>query len=139
MSARLILHITFTLVLFAVGWWLYRSLGDNSQAAMSSVGVATYWFVVLVYVLFSWLFYWIVHRFKLRAWVIAQIFAVVIAAVSTGSLLFISQQHQRQLESDAKQQEKSEESLSLDDSQNAKSEVQSEGKIQTLNLPEGEE
>jgi len=140
MSARLILHATFTLVLFAAGWWLYMRLEDNSAAAMGSVGVATYWFAVLVYVLISWLFYWIVHRLKLKAWVIAQIFAVVIAAVSTGSLLFVSHEHQKQLQAEAIQQEESEEALNSNEAQDAESvakpEVKSEDKIQTLNLSE---
>ncbi len=139
MSARLILHVTFTLVLFAAGWWLYMRLEDNSYAAVDSVDVATYWFAVLVYMLFSWFFYWIVHRLKLKAWVIAQIFAVVIAAVSTGSLLFVSREHQKQLEAEAIQQEKSEETLSSDEVQDDKSEAKPEDKIQTLNLSEEDE
>jgi thiol:disulfide interchange protein len=138
MSARLISHITFTIVLFAAGWWLYMRLDDNSYTAVDSVGVATYWFAVLVYVLFSWFFYWIVHRLKLKAWVVAQIFAVVIAAVSTGALLFVSREHQKQLEAEAMQLEKSEEAKSSDEAQDAKSETKSEDKIQTLNLSEEE-
>ena len=139
MSARLIIHVTFTLVLFTVGWWLYMRLDDNSDAAVGSVGVATYWFAVLVYVLFSWFFYWIVHRLKLKTWVIAQIFAVVIASVSTGSLLFVSREHQKQLEAEAMQQQKSEKAKSSDEGQDAKSETKSEDKIQTLNLSEEDE
>ncbi len=139
MSARLILHLTLTLILFAFGWWLYMRLEDNSSTAIDSVGVATYWFAVLVYVLFSWLFYWIVHRLKLKAWGVAQIFAVVIAAVSTSSLLFVSHEHQMQLEAEALQKEESKDALSSEKVQEAKARANQEDKIKTLNLSEDDE
>ena len=139
MSARLIIHITFTLTLFAAGWWLYMRLEDSSSATVDSVSVATYWFAVLVYVLFSWFLYWVVHRLKLKAWVIAQIIAVVIAAISTGALLFVSREHQKQLEAEAMQQEKNEEAKSSGEAQDIQSESKPEDKIQTLNLSEENE
>lgn len=98
MPVRLILHAIVTLVLFAIGWWLYMRMGNRNYGAIDSVSVAIYWFTVLVYVLFSWLFYWMVHRLKFKAWAIAQILAVVIATISTGSIMFLSRKHQKQFE-----------------------------------------
>ena len=86
MPVRLILHAIVTLVLFAIGWWLYMSLGNRNYGAIDSASVAIYWFTVLVYVL------------KFKAWVIAQILAVVIATITTGSILFLSRKHQKQFE-----------------------------------------
>ncbi len=133
MSARLIIHIVVTLILFAIGWWLYVRLEDNSYDAINSVSVATYWFAMLVYVFFSWILYWIVHWFRLRAWVIAQIIAIVIAAVATGTLLYISTEHQKQLEEKAMLEEKSEQATNSATDLGAGS---NEEKIQTLNLSE---
>jgi len=124
MSARLILHVIVTLVLFAIGWWLYMRLENKSYGAIDSVSVATYWFSVLVYALFSWLFYWIVHGLKLKAWVIAQIIAVVIATISTGSLLFVSREHQKQFEEEVKLQEQ--EVLDAEEQQEVTSESEPE-------------
>jgi thiol:disulfide interchange protein len=103
MSARLILHIILTLILFALGWWLYLRIGD--AGAFGSVEVAKYWFAILVYVFFSWIFYWIVHRLRLRAWFIMQFLAILIAAISTSALLYISREHQEKIEQKAMQQQ----------------------------------
>lgn len=105
MSARLILHIVTTLVLLAVGCWLYMRMEENAYDSIDSVNVAIYWFVSLVYVLFSWVFYWLVHRLKLKAWVIAQILALIIAAGATAVLLYVSREHQQQLEQKTMQQD----------------------------------
>ena len=104
MPARFILHIITTLVLFAVGWWIYMHMNDN-RYDIDSVTVATYWFASLVFILFSWLFYWFVHRLKTGAWVIALILAVVIALVAIIALLYYSREHQQQLEEEAFKQE----------------------------------
>jgi len=109
MSARLILHIVLTLVLFSLGWWLYKSIGNSGS--LGSVGVATYWFAMLVYILFSWLFYWMVHRLKVRYWLIMQILAFLISAISTSALLYVSKEHQKQIEDKAMQEQKDEEAL----------------------------
>ena len=71
MPARFILHVMTTLVLFAVGWWLYMRMGDTALGAIDSTSVAMYWFASLVFILFSWVFYWFVHRLKTRAWIIS--------------------------------------------------------------------
>ncbi len=134
MSARLVIHIVVTLTLFAIGWWLYMRLGENSYDAINSTSVATYWFAMLVYVLFSWIFYWCVHRFRLRAWVIAQVVSAMIAGASTGSLLYISSEHQKQLEEEAMVENKN--AANADTNQAAQSQNETEEKIQTLNLSE---
>ena len=136
MSARFIIHSVVTVILFAIGWWLYMRMDGSHKEAIDSVSVAIYWFAILVYALFSWLFYWFVHRLKLRAWIIAQIIAVAIAVVSTGSLLYISREHQKQLEEKAKLDEQDEKSSN---SETQQSDSQVENKIQTLNLSEDEE
>lgn len=104
MSARMILHIIATLVLFAVGWWLYMRMQENAYDSIDSTNVAIYWFASLVFIFFSWIFYWITHRLKLKAWIIAQLLALILAAVATYSLLYVSKQHQQQLEEKALQQ-----------------------------------
>ena len=139
MSARLILHFVVTLIFFAIGWWLYMRMEDNAYDAIDSVNVAIYWFAVLVYILFSWFFYWIVHRLKLKAWVIGQILAVVIAAVATVSLLFISHEHQKQLEEKAMLEEQKAQTLNSDEEPTHPPENDSEVELETLNLSEGGE
>jgi Ca2+/Na+ antiporter len=135
MSARLILHFIVTIVLFAIGWWLYVRLEDRSYDAIDSVSVATYWFAALVYILFSWLFYWFVHRLKLKAWMVAQIIAVVIAVFATGALLYVSREHQQQLEEKALLEEQAE-TLSSDAEQAQNPTSESGSKPETLNLSE---
>ena len=136
MPARFIIHSIVTLVLLAIGWWLYIRLNGNHKDAIGSVSVAIYWFAILVFVLFSWLFYWFVHRLKLRAWVIAQITAIIIAAVSTTSLLYISREHQKQLEEKARLEEQGRKPSTPEVKQ---SNSETEDKIQTLNLSEDED
>ena len=106
MSARLILHLVTTLVLFAVGCWLYMRMQESTYDSIDSTNVAIYWFASLVFIFFSWLFYWFVHRLKLKAWLVAQILAITLAAVATLSLLYISREHQQQLEEKILQQKK---------------------------------
>jgi hypothetical protein len=117
-----------------MGWWLYMRLGNRDYGTIDSVSVATYWFAVLVYVLFSWLFYWIVYRLRLKAWIIAQIIAVVIATISTGSLLFVSREHQKQFKEKANLQEQA--VLNPEEQQEVTSESEPEEKMQTLDLSE---
>lgn len=137
MSARLILHVILTLVLFVVGWWLYMSIGN--AGALDSIGVATYWFAMLIYIFFSWLFYWIVHRLRLRVWIIMQVLAILITAVSTGALLYISREHQKQVEEKTIQEQQDEEALGSGAEQDSAAAIDSEGGLETLNLSEEEE
>ena len=88
MPARFILHIIVTIILLSIGWWLYMSIGEGNY---DSLTVATYWFAALVFILFSWLFYWFVHRLQTKAWLIALVLSAVIAAIATSALLFYSQ------------------------------------------------
>ena len=130
MPARFILHIIITLVLFAIGWWIYMHMNDDSYD-IDSVTVATYWFAILVFILFSWLFYWFVHRLKTRAWVIALILALVIALAATIALLYFSREHQQQLEEEAFKQEQNSTSETEPQTESTPS-----NEIETLNLGE---
>ena len=132
MPVRFILHIVITIVLLTIGWWLYMRL-DDSGYDVDSITVATYWFTILVFILFSWLFYWFVHKLNTRAWIIAQLLAVAIAAVSIISLLYISQEHQKMLEEEAMKEEQ----ISEEDAQ-TETQAESSNEFETLNLTEGE-
>jgi len=134
MSARLILHIITTLILLALGWWLYIRMGDSASDSIDSISVATYWFATLVFILFSWMFYWFVHRLKLKAWIISIILAIIIAVVSTIVLIKVAENNQRKLE-DAEMQKQSEQdsgAATVEESQAQENEKESE----TLNLGE---
>ncbi len=96
MSLRFVLHISLCVLLAIAGWWLYQQLSVNSNYSVSSIQVASYWFGILIFILFSWIFYWILHRRSVKAWVIALIIAALIAVVSTAALLIISQDHEQQ-------------------------------------------
>lgn len=133
MSARLILHIITTLVLFAFGSWLYIRMGDDATDAINETSVATFWFASLVFIFFSWLFYWPMHRLKLKAWIIALIIAVIIAAVSTVVLKKVADENQRKLEEIEMQKE------SAADVTEDASVQETEEKLETLNLGEGDE
>ena len=139
MSARLILHIITTIVLLAVGCWLYMRMQENAYDSIDENNVAIYWFASLVYIFFSWIFYWIVHRLKLKAWVIAQILALVFAAVATVSLLYISREfHQEPFDGRcrfSRQAASAAQGESVQDSANGL-ETDSEDKLETLNLSE---
>ena len=134
MSPRLILHITLTLLLLAIGWWLYAQLvGKNSN--LNSLIAATYWFAALVFIFFSWLFYWFVHKLSTTAWMIAFLAALGISMISTISLLYVSRENQKKLEEESMrlEQEKASESGSQTD-QTQQSETNNQ--IETLNLGE---
>ncbi len=134
MPPRFILHIILTLLLLAIGWWLYMQLVGNNSS-FNSIIVATYWFAALVFIFFSWLFYWFVHRLSSTAWMIAFLVALTIAMISTISLLYISRENQKKLEEESArlEQEQAYESESKTD-QSQQSE--SNNQIETLNLGE---
>ena len=130
MSARMILHIVVTVVLLAIGWYLYADL--TSGTGYDSVTVATYWFAVLVFIFFSWLFYWFVHKLKLKAWLISLILAVLIAAIGSYTLRYIAEDHQQKLEEEViqKEQEQAQDEEQIQESTSPSNE------IETLNLGE---
>ena len=134
MSARLVLHIITTLILFALGWWLYIRMGDSATDAIDSITVATYWFASLVFILFSWIFYWFVHRLRLKAWLIAIAAAVIIAAISTVVLIKYADNNQRKLEEAEMQRQSGQENGAVVSEDVQGQETQSE--IETLNLSE---
>ena len=96
MSLRFILHIGLCILFALVGWWLYLQQSESSSYSVSSIQVASYWFGLLIFVLFSWIFYWILHKRSGQAWMIALIIALVIAIVSTVALIIISRDHESQ-------------------------------------------
>jgi mannitol-specific phosphotransferase system IIBC component len=110
-------------------------LENSSINTFNSVMVATYWFAALVFIFFSWLFYWFVHRLKTSAWIIAQFTAVVIAVVSTSTLLSISHEHQQKLEQEAKSLEETQ-ATKPDDATEQVQSSQQNNQIETLNLGE---
>ena len=134
MSPRLILHIILTLLLLAIGWWLYTQLVGN-HSNLNSLIVATYWFAALVFIFFSWLFYWFVHRLGTTAWMIAILTALGISMISTISLLYVSRENQRKLEEESMrlEQEKASDSESQKDQTQ---QTESKNQIETLNLGE---
>ena len=134
MAPRFILHIILTLLLLSIGWWLYTQL-TGGHSNLDSITVAAYWFAALVFIFFSWLFYWFVHRLSTTAWMIALIVSLVVTVISTLSLLYISRENQKKLVEEAIQQEQ--EKISEEKAQ-AEQPQQSEtsNKIETLNLSE---
>ena len=96
MSLRFIVHLGLCVGLVLIGGWLYLQLSETSSYSVSSIQVASYWFALLVFILFSWFFYWIIHKRSGQAWMIALMIALLIAAISTGTLLFISHEHEAQ-------------------------------------------
>ena len=132
MPARFILHVVITIVLLTIGWWLYMRL-DDSGYKIDSIMVATYWFTILVFIFFSWLFYWFVHKLKTKYWVAAQLFAITISAISIISLLYISKEHQKLLEEEAIKEEQVSKAESLPEQNSASS-----NQIETLNASEDE-
>lgn len=137
MSARLILHIITTLILFALGWWLYIRIGESASDAIDATNVAIYWFASLVFIFFSWIFYWFVHRLKLKAWIISLLLAAIIAIVSTVVLVKIADNNQRKLENAEVQQqsEQGDGALNTKDAQ----EREAGQELETLNLSEEDE
>lgn len=119
MSLRFILHISLCVLLTLVGWWLYLQLSKNSSYSVSSIQLASYWLGLLIFILFSWIFYWILHRRSGQAWMISLVIALVIAIVATTALLIISHDHERQrqkaLEQSQEQEAPALETLELDD------------------------
>ena len=96
MSLRLILHILICVLFAAIGLWLFLQLRDNSTSSITSIHVAAYWFGFLIFVLFSWFFYWILHKRSTKAWLISVILAGFIAIISTGAMVIISHDHEQQ-------------------------------------------
>jgi|GEM_PF-2462946 len=136
MSARLVLHIVTTIILFAIGWWLYIRMTDSANDALDATRVATYWFASLVFIFFSWIFYWFVHKLKLKAWIIALLVAVVIAAASTVALQMAAEENQRNLE-EAEMQKQSEQKQETPETvQSEKSNDSLQESLETLNLGE---
>ena len=96
MSLRFTLHFLICVLFAALGWWLFLQLRDNTSASITSIHVAGYWFGFLVFILFSWFFYWILHRRSTKAWFISLMIAGFIAVISTGAMVIVSHDHEQQ-------------------------------------------
>ena len=94
MSLRFTLHLFICVLLATFGYWLYTQLNISEYKFINSISVASYWFGFLVFLLFSWLLYWILHSRSLKAWAIAQFISVLIAVISIVALLVISHDHE---------------------------------------------
>ena len=94
MTLRFTLHSILCTFFTGLGWWLYLQLYKDGNGLINSISVASYWFGFLIFVLFSWFFYWILHRRSTKSWLIAQLIALLIAIIATLSILFISHQHE---------------------------------------------
>lgn len=94
MTTRFILHVILCIFFAAIGWWLYLQLGKNGYTLITPLSVASYWFGFLIFVFFSWIFYWILHRRSTKSWAIAQLIALLIAITATISMLVISHDHE---------------------------------------------
>lgn len=94
MTLRFTIHLIFSLLLAIIGYWLYMQLNTNVYSFISSISVASYWFGYLIFLLFSWFLYWILHRRSARVWAIAQFISILIAVISTVSLLMLSYDHE---------------------------------------------
>ncbi len=79
---------------------------------MNSIPVASYWFGFLIFVLFSWLFYWPLHKFSAKSWLIA----LLIAVTSTAAMLFIAREYENKINAEEKvlSQDQGPQILSLD-------------------------
>ena len=100
MTLRFTLHLLICVLLATFGYWLYTQLNISEYKFINSISVASYWFGFLVFLLFSWLLYWILHRRSLKAWAIAQFISVLIAVISTVALVVISHDHEDRRQAD---------------------------------------
>lgn len=100
MTLRFTLHLLICVLLATFGFWLYMQLNINEYKFINSISVASFWFGFLIFLLFSWLFYWVLHRRSAKVWAIAQFISVLIAVISTAALLVISHDHEDRRQAD---------------------------------------
>lgn len=94
MTQRFTLHIILCIFFAGLGWWLFLKLEYNGNDLINSIFVASYFFGFLVFVFFSWFFYWILHRRSTKIWIVAQLIALLIAIIATTAVLFVSHDHE---------------------------------------------
>ena len=122
MSLRFVLHIIVCIFFAGLGGWLYLQLGHDQSGLINSISLACYWFGYLVFLFFSWIFYWVVHKSSATAWIVAQFFALSIAIFATVSIVIISREHEnrRQVEEEAfLQKQESQSAPSQDDAEDS--------------------
>ena len=101
MTTRFILHAILCIFFAAIGWWLYLQLENNGYTLITPLSVASYWFGFLIFVFFSWIFYWILHRRSTKSWAVAQFISLLIAIIATILIVVISHDHESQRKAEA--------------------------------------
>ncbi len=98
MKPRFILHMLLSASLISLGLWLYMQMQTSSHEYIDSIFVASYWFTFLIFLLFSWFFYWVLHKRSTTAWLISLVLAVAIAIAGIIALRIVSKQYQQEIE-----------------------------------------
>ena len=116
MHQRFILQVILCVFLAGLGYWFYWQLDVSGSDSLNSIPVASYWFGFLIFVLFSWLFYWPLHKFSAKSWLIALLIALIIAVTSTAAMLFIARGYENKINAEEKvlSQDQGPQILSLD-------------------------
>ena len=97
MTQRFVLHCIICIFFAAIGWWLYLQIDLDSYKFINSISVASYWFWLLSFLLFSWLFYLFLRKSSTKSWLIAQLIAFLIALIATIWLLIISYNYNKEM------------------------------------------
>ena len=100
MTTRFIFHVLICLLLAMLGYWFYLQLSTDTYNFINAITVASYWFGYLIFILSSWLFYWILHKRTTKSWIVAQFFSIIIAVISTLSLVIIAHDHEDRRQAD---------------------------------------
>ncbi len=96
MTKGFVLHSAVCIPFSGAGGWLFIQLIHGEHERIDSVFVATYWFGFLVFVLSSWIFYWILQRRLAKPWIPAQLAALLIAGLVTTSIVWASHLYEPQ-------------------------------------------
>lgn len=118
MKPRFIAHMLLSASLASLGLWLYMQMQSSTYQYIDSIFVASYWFVFLIFLFFSWFFYWVLHRRSVIAWLIALVLASFIAIATYIALHIVAEQYQQEIENaeNILQQDLEQDSIDADDS-----------------------
>jgi len=98
MKPRFIFHMLLSASLASFGLWLYMQMQHSGNAYIDSILVASYWFTFLIFLFFSWFFYWVLHKRSTKAWLIALVLAALIAIAGIIALRVVAKQYQLETE-----------------------------------------
>ena len=136
MKPRFIVHMLLSASLASLGLWLFMQMGTTSYAYIDSIFVASYWFAFLIFLFFSWFFYWILHKRSTTAWLIALVLAGLIAIAGIVAMRTVSKQYQQEVEkseAEAMQQElepSTSENDDIDEVQNTGDDLESDAAVE---------